>query len=160
MNPTRKSVSLALAQLFGGAPVGGLYPNINPVLVTAGIKLFGRRLRLWTQVEDCDKPAAFLVRYDGNHSRANITGPDKRTWGYMLLVYDDVTDQGLIPSDRADDLLDAIDDVLRGAIDPMTGLVTLGGLVSHCWVEGTEKISPGDLDNQTVIAYPIRVLVP
>lgn len=160
MNPGRETVATALATLLGGAPVSGRYPNINPILISAGYKLFGRRLRDWVQVEACDKPALFLVNYEENHDRKAIMGPDKLTMGFMAVIYDDVTDQFLVPSQRANALLDAIDDVLRAAVDPLTDRVTLGGIVSHCWVEGTGKVSPGDLDNQTVITYPIRVLVP
>jgi hypothetical protein len=36
----------------------------------------------------------------------------------------------------------------------------LGGLVTHCWIEGRIEIHPGDLDGQAIAVVPIRMLVP
>lgn len=150
MTPTRETVAQALATLF----------DLNPILTQAGFQKFGRRLVNWDQIDPADKPALFLVNYTENHSRPYVTGPDAVTMGFMLVVYDDVRDPAAIPSQRANDLLDAIDAVLASVTSPMTGQITLGGVVQHVWIEGEAQTSPGDLDGQTVITYPIRALCP
>ena len=37
---------------------------------------------------------------------------------------------------------------------------TLGGLVTHCWVEGKIDMHPGDLDGQAIAIIPVKILVP
>jgi hypothetical protein len=37
---------------------------------------------------------------------------------------------------------------------------TLGGLVSHCWIEGRIEMDSGDNDGQAKAIIPIRILVP
>lgn len=58
-------------------------------------------------------------------------------------------------------LLDAVETAL--APDDVTqNVLTLGGLVSHCWIEGETVKVVGDLnpDGQCFAAMPIRILVP
>lgn len=162
MNVSRETIAAALATLIGGPMTDGQFvpANMNPVLVTAGYKTFGRRLKLWTAVDASDKPALFLTNYDEEHDRSFITGPDKASMKFALVVYDDVSDPSYIPSQRMNGLLDAVDTVFRNATNKQTELMTLGDIVQHCWIEGEAKVSPGDLDNQSVAVYPIRVLVP
>jgi hypothetical protein len=56
--------------------------------------------------------------------------------------------------------MDAIDVVFKD--DPIRGRPTLGGLVSHCWIEGTVRMVSGDVDpnGQAFMSVPIHILVP
>ena len=160
MTPSRLSVLNALATLFGGTEVNGAWPNMHPTLVGAGYRLFGLRLRTFANVDAADKPALFLVSYGEGHTRTGISATDNRTLNFMAVIMQDVSDPAIIPSQAIQPLLDAIDDVLFQARHPLTGIVDLGGLVNQVWVDGAAKISPGDLDGQTVATYPIQVLCP
>jgi hypothetical protein len=40
------------------------------------------------------------------------------------------------------------------------GTFTLGGLVTHCWLEGTTIVDPGIFSNQGKAMVPIHILVP
>lgn len=56
-------------------------------------------------------------------------------------------------------LLEAIED----AFDPdQEGTLTLGGLVSHCWIEGDVMWATGDIDPNGLgmMAIPVRIMIP
>jgi hypothetical protein len=55
-------------------------------------------------------------------------------------------------------LIKAIDDAL--APDTTDGACTLGGLVSHCWVEGETDQDPGIFGQQAMALIPVHILVP
>jgi hypothetical protein len=160
MTPGRENVAAALAALFATLNSDGTWTVSAASLIAVGFKTFNRRVQLWTKVDANDKPALFLVNYDEDHDRKSIIGPDKNTMHFELVIYDDVSDPSVIPSQRMNNLLDAIDTVLLQATNQLVGRATLGGIVHHVWVEGSAKVAPGDLDNQSVATYPLRVLVP
>jgi hypothetical protein len=53
--------------------------------------------------------------------------------------------------------LDVIDAAL--APNPVTRKQTLGGLVSHVWIDGKVMKGPGDLDGDGVAVIPVKILV-
>jgi hypothetical protein len=46
------------------------------------------------------------------------------------------------------------------APSPVSGVQTLGGLVSHCWIEGEIEQFPGVLDGIAKAIVPVKILVP
>ena len=44
--------------------------------------------------------------------------------------------------------------------NPMTGKQTLGGLVTHCWIEGNTDMDPGIVTQQAAAIIPVKILVP
>lgn len=60
---------------------------------------------------------------------------------------------------RLNTILDAIDAALQPD-DPINNVLTLGGLVSHVWIEGDVFADTGDLDGQGMFIVPIKILVP
>ena len=61
-----------------------------------------------------------------------------------------------VPSSDLNVILDALDATLKPL--PSERKQTLGGLVSHCRQEGQKLKDPGDLDNDGLIVYPIKIL--
>jgi hypothetical protein len=57
------------------------------------------------------------------------------------------------------ELLTEIDDALQPD-NVMTGKLTLGGLVEHCWIEGDAEIDPGIYTQQGAAIVPLKILVP
>ena len=53
-------------------------------------------------------------------------------------------------------LLDALTNVLAST-NP-SGKQTLGGLVEHCWIEGSIQTDEGVLGDQSVVIVPIKIL--
>lgn len=120
---------------------------------------YSRKVRLWTDVSDEEKPAVFIT--SGRESRVqDAEGTPPRITLYVdLLIYVKSTQQDVPPSsDEIEDRLDDLDNVLRPSA--LTGKQTLEGLVSHCWIEGDTIVVPGDLDGDGIAIVPIRIEVP
>lgn len=118
-----------------------------------------RRVQLWSDVPPSSKPALFLYEGDTEYVRGSEAVPQKVTLSAQILIYtSNGKDPNVIPATQLNDLMDAIDTVL--APSPVTGLQTLGGLVSHCWIEGKVIVATGDLDGNGLAVIPIKMLVP
>lgn len=114
----------------------------------------GRRLIFWTQVSQ--QPAMFL-RNAGEEIHASPTGlPAKVTMECEVWLYNK-TDASGTPGAGLNDLIDAVQAALR---PPPGRPQTLGGLVSHCRIEGKIDLHPGDLDGQAIAVIPVKILVP
>jgi hypothetical protein len=60
------------------------------------------------------------------------------------------------PSTALNLLIAAVESAL--APDPATGVQTLAGLVSHCWIEGEVVKSPAYLQAQGAAIVPVKIL--
>jgi hypothetical protein len=121
-----------------------------------GVALASRRLRLWSEVAACDRPALFLSERAEQYVRANEAMPATVTLEADIYLYVNADDLH-IPATALNALLDAVDMALAPA--PLSGRQTLGGLVSHCWIEGKIIKDTGDLDGDGVAILPVRMLV-
>jgi hypothetical protein len=54
-------------------------------------------------------------------------------------------------------LMKAVDDAMMADGD---GVFTIGGLVSHCWIEGTSLADQGVWGQQAMAMMPVHILVP
>jgi hypothetical protein len=110
--------------------------------------------------EIADFPALFLVSTASHFPpREARQLPPKRTLDTQIWVYTDVgKDPNAIPETALNTLLDAIEAALAPGV--MSGVQTLGGLVSHAWIEGEIEQFPGVLDGVALAIIPVRVLVP
>jgi len=118
-----------------------------------------RRLKLWGSVPPSEKPALFLVERGDTYARASEAVPEAVTMQVEIYIYIEAgKDESIVPASVLNPLLDAIDTAL--APNRLTGLQTLGGLVSHCWIEGKLMKDAGDLDGDGVAVIPVKVLVP
>lgn len=129
-------------------------------LVTSvpGFMTTGRRLLLWTEVPE--QPALF-VRHIGDEiaPRAARGLPPKTTMRAEVWIYAQMgTDPESVPGAALDSLVDAVSAAM--APSAFTGVQTLGGLVSHCWIEGSLHLDPGDIDGQAKAIIPVHILVP
>lgn len=118
------------------------------------------------------QPAIFMLE-DAEHTVIGGRGqPAKRTWNVHLFIYAKIPD-GLTPgipdgvtpgASVINPLIDAIEIALApsSGIDKAMNVQTLGGLVSHCWIEGETIKVPGDRnpDGQCYAAIPLKILVP
>lgn len=127
------------------------------VTFNTGFQTKGRRVLWHTQVPN--QPALF-VRQAAEHHPARPTGMgEKPIIDFELWIY---ARSGNIPDanpiDALNPLLDAVDIALKPS--PVTRSQTLGGLVTHCWIEGDVVIDAGDAGPQAVAMIPVKVLVP
>lgn len=123
--------------------------SASPVWATAS-----RRLIL--PAETGGQPALFL-RSDGEHWDQRRTGmPAIVTLHREAWIYFQCDPQGDAPSA----VLNSLVDTLIAALQPPPGQEkqTLGGLVTHCWVEGEMRSDAGDISGQGVAIVPIKVM--
>ena len=118
----------------------------------------GRRLQLWSKVASL--PALFIQSTGTNYTPREVRGlPPKRTITAELWVY---TDVGKDPNANPEQGLNDIIDVIEAALAPniVSGVQTLGGLVSHAWIEGEIEQFPGVLDGIAKAIIPVKILIP
>ncbi len=130
-------------------------------LQTAGVafKHYSRRMKLWGEVADELKPSMIMTERPEGWVRTGEQNPGKTTLEVLLFIYIvDGKDPDATPIIRMNNLLDVVDTVL--APPPLEQNQTLGGLVSHCWIEGEIYKEPGDLDGDGIAIVPIKILVP
>ena len=118
-----------------------------------GLKNFSRQLKHWSDVPSSEQPALFMATVNQNVTVAGRGIPPKRSLPVKLYLYTQNHDPAL-----QNDMLDAIE----AALEPPEGeaVQTLGGLVSHCWIEGEIETDEGLLGEQAVAIIPISILVP
>jgi hypothetical protein len=127
-------------------------------LVTAGgaFATAGRRLLMANQV--AEQPAVF-VRNAGEHwERSHTRMPPKVTMEIEIWLY---SRGGADPSMPPAVALNVLIDTVGRALSAFPGdAQTLGGLVTHAWIEGAVELWPGDLDGQAIAIVPVKILVP
>ena len=83
--------------------------------------------------------------------------PPKVTLSCDVFIYANTAmDPNVIGATTLNTLLDAIDVAMRP--DSLDSTLTLGNLVTHCWIEGEVLCDPGDIDGAIVAVIPIKIL--
>jgi len=115
-----------------------------------------RRLRLWGDVSAGEKPALYQYEREDTYSNGK---------NYLSIVEMNVDlyiytapgmDSGVTPASMLNPLIDAIDAALANG--RINNRQTLGGLVSHVWIDGKVMKDPGDLDGDGLAMIPIKIL--
>lgn len=122
----------------------------------------GRRVKLFSDVTSSQQPAIFQAEHLEASSQVTRM-PYKRTWEASWIIYRHSSDPNEVPAIETNLILDAVEKAMApkpsdiGFLDERN---TLGGLVHHCFIDGTLFKDPGDIDDQGMIVVPIRLLVP
>lgn len=132
---------------------------------TPGTKYFrtvSRRLIDFTSVPPENQPACFIHDAGESTTRASELGPSKEVLKPEIILY---THCG--PDDVPSSVMNVSIKAFLAAIAPAGRDLalwgqrqTLGGIVSHCYVDGETLKFPGDQDNQNVAILPVRILGP
>ena len=120
-------------------------------------KTSSRRLKFW---QDVTAQPALFVRHVGDEVMPRATRiPGKLVIEAEAWVY---SKGGADPDVAPETSLNALLDSIEAAIQPAAAqeVQTLGGLVTHCWIEGKIELHPGDIGGQAIAVVPIRMLVP
>lgn len=116
-----------------------------------------RILAHWDDVPASMQPALYMAQ--DTQLAEQVTGfPTKYTLNAKIWIYTHRDTSNTIPSTQINNILDAIDEALRPDPSP-TNKQTLGGLVHHCWINGSIETDEGTLGNQSVAIVPITMLV-
>ncbi len=139
MNVARESVMAALLAKLGAVAFS------SPVNGASSFVTIGRRLKLFTDVPKSQRPALFVLEHREQQAYQNEALPAKTILSVDLFVYIDSSDQHCVPAIALNTIMDAIEAALKpGPLD--NARQTLGGLVSHCRLDGPVLKDPGDLD--------------
>ena len=123
----------------------------------AGFVTRSRRLRHWSDVAAAEQPALFQIQ-KSETAKQRRGLPAQWTLAVDLFLYAHAPDELAPPASTLNPLLDAVEAAL--APDPVSGIQTLGGLVSHCWIEGKIETDEGVLGGQAVAVIPVLLLAP
>ncbi len=113
-------------------------------------------MKLWADVPVEQRPAMYMCQKPDAYKRTDRV-PAIVTLSVDLFIYT-YTPPGddYVPSTAMNNILDAVDALLKP--NAWEQEQTLGGLVTHCWIEGEIVISPRDLDNDGLAVVPIKIL--
>jgi hypothetical protein len=122
-----------------------------------GLVTTSRRLQHWSKVEPASQPALFQA--EGPENQVPRKGfPAKVTLRCDVYLYVNTgNDMSVVPGPIINPLMDAIEAAL--APNPATGFQTLGGTVSHCWIEGEITTDEGVLGPQAIKIIPVFILI-
>ena len=113
-----------------------------------------------------DQPALFQVAGKEVHIPQKVPGaPAKLLLRGFLIVYafgptvqENIGSETVLGETQINQLLKAIDAALMPD-DCTTGKFTIGGLVTHCWIEGDTDVDPGIFGPQAAAILPLNILV-
>lgn len=115
---------------------------------------------VWADVAAEDQPALLQVvtKEDAQYRKGLPTIWRLRVTLYLYCHTSAALDPTISPTRMMDPLLDAIEDALT--IDDISNeACTLGGLVSHCAIEGTLERYQGDMGDQATAIIPLTILI-
>ena len=129
----------------------------QPVRGKTTFTITSRRLKHWADVARADRPALFMTCHGENPLYRSESTPSYQKFDVKIFVYLDTGE--VSPNYTPDTDISVILDALDSSISPGVGeqRQTLGGLVSHCRVDGEILRDPGDIDGDGIIIYPISV---
>lgn len=117
----------------------------------------GRKVKLLNSKNAGDLPALYMA-VDHQSIGQRRGQPPMHTLGAVLYVYASNPDREISADLALNGYLDQIEAAF--APDPVRNVLTLGGLVSHCWVEGTVEVYAGPLGQLASAIVPVKMLVP
>ncbi len=102
-----------------------------------------------------------LCQAEHDETVAQRTGMESvTTLGAAWLIYHQAgKDDDAVPAQTTNAILAAVRALFVDETQPDLAQ-TLGGLVHKCWIEGSIQKLQGDLDGQSLLVVPIKILVP
>lgn len=129
-----------------------LFAKVNAI---NGIVTSSRILQHWNDVTPRDQPALFQTQVNESPEQRKGLPPKWTLRAQLYLYVNRGGDHKIIPSQKINELIDKIETALK---PDGNGFQTLGGIVSHCWIDGTIVTSEGLLGDQEVAIIPIGIL--
>lgn len=118
-----------------------------------------RRIRASGDFNPPDFPVLMIDELSETCLQGEESSPEKTTFNIeMWVMINNGQDPNDEPISALNTLLDKIDAAL--APDVYQNTLTLGGLVSHCWIDGTIDKQAGDINGIGIARIPVKILVP
>lgn len=129
------------------------------IFAIGNFKTTGRRALLWSKVPIDKQPACFVQNVKETTEHPNTMLAVRRMYIDVVFYQQVGSNPDAEPSAAINGLLDALDAALAPD-DDLTNMLTLGGIVQQCWIEGDTDIDQGGLDGQVKVIVPLQILVP
>lgn len=125
----------------------------------ANVTTIGRRHMMPPILTSAMQPALFVVQ-GGEKREPHPRGTGgKLTMRALLVAYCYDTTSRMDGQTQLNILIGQIEDALGpDTVNP--AVLTLGGLVYNCWIDGESDIDPGVFGQQAVAIIPVSILVP
>lgn len=125
-----------------------------------GFVTTSRRLKHFNNVAPDARPALFVTQ--GNQTEVPVKGLDAKVeLEAEVYIYIHENDPSIPPSVQLNQMIDQVRAKLAPDNPDICEYQTLGGLVEHCWIEGTIEVFEAVenmLDDQGIAIIPIRIL--
>lgn len=125
-----------------------------------GFVTTSRRLRHFNNVQPEQRPALFVTQ--GNQLEVPVKGLDAKVeLEAEIYIYIHESEVTIPPSVQLNQMIDKVRKAIAPDFPEMCEYQTLGGLVEHCWIEGTIEVFEAVenmLDDQGIAIVPIRIL--
>ncbi|HFX6306079.1 hypothetical protein [Acinetobacter nosocomialis] len=125
-----------------------------------GLRTASRRLRHFNNVLPDERPAMFITQ--GNQQEVPVHGLDSKVeLAAEVYIYIHEADRDKPPSSQMNIFIDRVREAIKPEHPDVNECQTLGGLVEHCWIEGTVEVYEAVenmLDDQAIAIIPIRIL--
>lgn len=148
---------------------GGTTADLSPLVWTdtgPGFVSVGRKHVAPPDLVTAAQPAMFLIQVKETHQPKPRGVPTKLVLHGFIILYvpapvadEDIGAETVLAATVLNQLYKAIDAALEPD-DPGSAVFTLGGMVSHCWIEGDTDQDPGIFGPQAAAILPIHILVP
>lgn len=113
------------------------------------------------------QPALFVVQARESRKPTPAGTPVQLVLdGFVILYLQVPAPMDELPGEETQLAATQLNTLLRGIDDALqpdsisTGRLTLGGLVTHCWIEGDVEMDPGIFSQQGAAILPVKMLVP
>ena len=125
-----------------------------------GLKTVSRRLRHFNTVQEDQRPALFITQ--GNQQEVPVNGLDPKVeLAAEIYLYIHEADTTKPPSSQMNIYVDRVREAIKPDFPEINEYQTLGGLVEHCWIEGTIEVYEAVenmLNDQAIAIIPVRIL--
>lgn len=125
----------------------------DKIKVITGLKKVSRKLLHWNDVPPSEQPALFQIQIGETPIQ---TKGFPTVWEMNVKLYLYVNSQTGYPSLLLNQYIDKIEEALK---PNSQGFQELGGLVSHCWINGGIETDEGVLGDQAVAIIPIGIKI-
>lgn len=125
-----------------------------------GVVTISRRLRHFNNVPVEQRPALFITQ--GNQQEMAVHGLNAKVeLAAEIYLYISESDSAVPPSTQLNLYIDKLRQAIKPEFPEICKYQTLGGLVEHCWIDGTIEVYEAVenmLDDQGIAIIPIRIL--
>jgi hypothetical protein len=141
-------------------------PDLQWQYQGAGFVSMGRKHKPPPDLGPAEQPALFLIQVKETHVPKPRGVPTKLALHGFLIIYleapvadEYIGQETVLAAAQLNNLFFAIDSALEPD-NVLSGVFTLNGTFSHCWIEGDTSQDPGIFGSQAAAIIPIHILVP